>query len=264
MVDEVFVVGHRGMLGHVVARYLAQLGYRVVTSDERYRGGQDDTLVAAVKRSGCRFVVNALGRNNPKVIGALELVRDNSVFPVHLLSQLDSGQRLIHASSDGVFSGQAGPYPVEHIADAVDDYGLSKRYGEAVATAGRAIVIRTSIVGPDPAAGRGLMAWLQAQSGAVSGFTNHLWNGVTTLEWAKVCGELMASDSKAWPAVVQPGVWPAVSKCALLEIMASAWGLPVTVQATEHATALNRALIPTLQRKSLVQQLQELRQWSQR
>ena len=62
MQPSVFVAGHGGMLGHMVARHLAENGYSVRTTDARYEGGAGDALVAAARGSDARYVVNCIGR----------------------------------------------------------------------------------------------------------------------------------------------------------------------------------------------------------
>ena len=85
---RVFVLGHRGMLGHVVARFLEQQGCEVVTSPARYGGAARDSLVEAVRNSGCIWVVNALGRIKQKTEDPSELYLANSLFPVHISTRM--------------------------------------------------------------------------------------------------------------------------------------------------------------------------------
>jgi dTDP-4-dehydrorhamnose reductase len=258
---RVFVLGHRGMLGHVVARFLEQLGCEVTTSRLRYDGAARDPLVETVRDSGCQWVVNALGRIKQKTEDAAELYSANSLFPLHLSTRMRPEQRLIHASSDCVFSGRRGKYAFDDERDAEDVYGLSKALGEAVAQAGRCWVIRTSILGPEPERGLGLMGWFLLQSGEVNGYTNHLWNGITTLEWAGIAWELMSGQLSPQGPLVQAGTWPAMTKCEVLRLLGKVWGLPVKVQPTEARDAIDRTLLPTLKRPELEHQLSKLRTW---
>jgi dTDP-4-dehydrorhamnose reductase len=258
---RVFVLGHRGMLGHVVARFLEQQGCEVVTSPARYGGAARDPLVETVRDSGCGWIVNALGRIKQKTEDASELYLANSLFPLHLSARMRPDQRLIHASSDCVFSGRRGRYTVGDERDAEDVYGLSKALGEAAAQAGRCWVIRTSIIGPELGTGWGLMGWFLRQSGEVKGYTNHLWNGITTLEWAGIAWELMNDQLSAEGPLIQAGTWPVMSKCEVLRLIGQAWGLAVNVRAAEAKDAVDRTLLPTLKRPDLERQLSSLRAW---
>jgi dTDP-4-dehydrorhamnose reductase len=170
-------------------------------------------------------------------------------------------QRLIHASSDCVFSGRRGQYSVADERDAEDVYGLSKALGEAVAQSGRCWVIRTSIIGPELGKGWGLMGWFLRQSGEVNGYTNHLWNGITTLEWAGIAWELIGGQLSAEGPLIQAGTLPAMSKCDVLRLIGKAWGLAVKVRPVEAKDAVDRTLLPTLQRPELEHQLSRLRAW---
>jgi len=255
------VLGHQGMLGHVAARFLEQEGCEVVTSSLRYAGAARDPLVETVRDSGCIWVVNALGRIKQKMEDPAELYLANSIFPVHLSTRLRCEQRLIHASSDCVFSGRRGRYAIGDERDAKDVYGLSKALGEAAAQSGRCWVIRTSMIGPELGKGWGLMGWFLRQSGEVNGYTNHLWNGITTLEWAGIAWELMNGQLSTEGPLIQAGTWPAMSKCEVLRLIGEAWGHAVKVRPADAKDAVDRTLLPTLKRPELDHQLSRLRAW---
>src|SRR5687768_10465068 len=121
---KVFVLGHRGMLGHIVARYLAQQGCEVITTPLRYAAQAQDPLIEAVRESGCIWVVNAIGRIKQKTDNPTDLYQANSLLPLHLGLRLHSNQRLVHASTDCIFSGKKGSYSVDSEQDAQDVYGL--------------------------------------------------------------------------------------------------------------------------------------------
>jgi dTDP-4-dehydrorhamnose reductase len=175
------------MLGRVVRRHLAERGHSVATTDARFRPGTGDDLVEAVVQSGADVVVNCAGAIPSKVSDPEEMFRANAILPQQLGARLGPGQLLIHASSDGVYDGALGPYSRDDAPNAIDTYGLSKRLGELVMHLVPTVVIRTSVVGT----GGSLLAWLLEQQGEIDGYTNHRWNGITTLEWARVCADLI-------------------------------------------------------------------------
>ena len=258
---KVFVTGHRGMLGHVAARYLSERGFDVVTSSARYDARPDDALLNDVRESGAAWVVNALGKIKQKCSAPEQLFQGNTIFPLHLRAALRPGQRLIHASTDCVFSGSVGNYPVEAAPDPSDEYGLSKWLGERVAEPGRAYVIRTSVIGPEPSTAAGLMSWFLTQQGTVNGFVNHHWNGLTTLEWSKLCAELIAGEIAPPTPLFHTGVTSVTSKYELLKGIADVWGHGVAVNPVQAHTTVDRSLALTLARPPLSQQLAELRHW---
>jgi dTDP-4-dehydrorhamnose reductase len=259
--SSVFVLGHSGMLGHVVARYLAGQGCEVFTSGARYQALPRDPLIEAVRESECEWIVNAAGRIKQECDSPVELMLVNSILPVHLKSRMRENQRLIHASTDCVFSGTRGAYLWDDERDATDAYGLSKILGEAVADDPRCTIIRASIIGPEPGGGHGLMGWFLRQEVEVKGYVNHFWNGITTLEWAKVCLEIIAGSDSHRRAIVQPGVEPAVSKYELLTLISRTWEKEISIKPVNAPEAIDRTLVPTWLRSPLDEQLAEMKVW---
>ena len=252
------------MLGHVVARFFAERGYDVLTSNARYTAAPDDHLLRTIRGTNARVVVNCLGRIKQKSTDTAELYRSNTLFPIHLLETLEADQYLIHASSDCVFAGSRGSYAIDDRRDADDVYGVSKALGETIASDRRATVIRTSVIGPAMEGQHGLMAWFFAQpvTKAVPGFTNHIWNGVTTLEWAQIAAEIIAAidEGEVIPDLVQPGTDP-VSKYELLGMIRDAFKTQHVIEPVEAPAAVDRSLVPTDVRQSLRVQLAELAAW---
>ncbi len=261
---RVFVLGHRGMLGHVVARYAAESGCTVLTSDARYTASPRDALVEEVRESDASAVINCLGLTKQRSDDRSALYLANSVFPVHLAGRLRPSQLLVHASTDCVFAGSRGGYLIDDECDATDAYGFSKVLGEGVARLPNAAVLRVSVVGPDRGDGRGLLAWFLRQPAGkpISGFTNHRWNGVTTLEWAAMAVDLITSRSRGVtvPRLSQPGTAVATKYDVLCEFRdAFAPGhqvVPVTAP-----ESVDRSLVPTDIRAPFREQLKRLAAW---
>jgi len=258
---RVFVLGHRGMLGHLVARFLEEQGCEVVTSALRYAGLPHDPLLRAVRDSGCRWVINAIGLIKQKSVNEAQLFLLNSLLPIHVLQELGSGQRFIHASTDCVFSGARGWYAADEPRDADDVYGLSKALGEQIATDPRAVVLRVSIIGPDLGDGAGLLGWFFRQRGTIRGYTNHFWNGITTLEWAKAAWEIMQGTAPGTQGLVQLGVSDRISKHDLLLLCREVWAKDLIIESAAPAKAVDRTLQPEWVRPPLRQQLAELKAW---
>ena len=259
---KVFVLGHRGMLGHVVARYLGERGHEIFTSDTRYSGGPDDHLIEELRRTEATWIINCIGKIPQKTTNPAELFMGNFQLPVHIKTYLRADQRLLHASTDCVFSGKRGNYRVEDTPDPHDAYGLSKLLGESIAELGRCQIIRTSIIGPELGdSGKGLMAWFLKQTGPVNGFTNHWWNGITTLEWAKIAEEILTEKLKPSTAIFQAGSAAAVTKNELLKLIGEVWTHSIAIQPTEAKEAVNRTLVPAVKRSDLRTELQEFKSW---
>jgi dTDP-4-dehydrorhamnose reductase len=267
MTVRVFVLGHRGMLGHVVARLAAERGYAALTSDARYGGGARDPLVEAVRASRAQVVFNCLGCTPMRSAADWALTVANALFPLHLAARLLPDQHLIHASTDCVFDGTRGGYRVDDAWDAKDAYGFSKLLGEAALQRPNVSIIRTSIVGPNPAAARGLMAWFLTQPPAVEvpGYINHRWNGVTTLDWAEFAlaraeERIAGAPAASAPEIVQPAT-DVITKYELLCALRDTFAPGRRVRPVAAAAAIDRSLIPTHARAPIAAQLAHLRAW---
>ncbi|MBA7555115.1 hypothetical protein ES705_47768 [subsurface metagenome] len=109
----------------------------------------------------------------------------NSYFPHQLVKILrKTGGKLIHISTDCVFSGDKGVYTENDFRDADDTYGRSKALGEVKND--KDLTLRTSIIGPEiKETGEGLFHWFMKQKKEINGYNNVFWGGVTTLELAR-------------------------------------------------------------------------------
>lgn len=132
-------------------------------------------------------VVNAVGivKQRSDAKEAVPSIEINSLLP-HRLAELCgvSGARLVHVSTDCVFSGRTGGYTEQSDPDAEDLYGRSKFLGEVHGP--RCLTLRTSIIGPELSRKTGLLEWFLAQRGSIRGFTRAIFSGLTTRELARV------------------------------------------------------------------------------
>jgi dTDP-4-dehydrorhamnose reductase len=192
---KLLVLGAGGMAGHTVALHFLEQGYDVTAYSRRpfpfcknITGDVEDSreLRRFLTSGNYDAVINCIGVLNrdaeEKKAAAVYL---NSYLP-HLLAETlrDTPARLIHISTDCVFSGKLGSYRENSPKDGESFYARSKALGEV--EDGRNLTIRTSLVGPDiNLDGIGLFNWFMKQSDTVHGYTNALWTGVTTLTLAK-------------------------------------------------------------------------------
>ena len=133
------------------------------------------------------IIFNCIGivKQNPLSKDLESSIKVNSLFP-HLLNKLclKFKARLIHFSTDCVFSGLKGNYLENDFADANDIYGRSKFLGE-ISSEGN-ITIRTSFIGKELGTNRALLNWFLSQKEKIKGYRNAIYSGLTTLEIAKV------------------------------------------------------------------------------
>ena len=189
------VLGACGMAGHVIAKYLSEVGEDVVGMTRREspvcRTVLGDALDPEFTRriivgQGFDVVVNCIGVLNQNVDKDTSRgIFINSYFP-HLIRDYcnECGARLVHISTDCVFSGRVGNYREQDVPDGTSLYARSKCLGEIFERPH--LTIRTSIVGPElKSDGIGLFHWFMTQKKSVNGFSNVFWSGVTTIELAK-------------------------------------------------------------------------------
>lgn len=259
---RVLILGGTGMLGAMLWRRLSGLpGWSVRRTQRRDPSAPDyfdaldprcDLSALLAGGGGTDFVLNALGMTKPQIdegspaaLKAAEAV--NSKLPFLLADAASrEGARLIHISTDGVFSGENGPYDEFASPDPQDAYGKTKLAGEVAGP--RALTIRCSIIGPDKENGRGLFEWFRAlpKGSKAKGFTDQAWNGVTTLQFAELCRAIIerrAFDRLTAVAGVRhfcPN--RPLSKYELLKLFNEVTGSRVSVEPAESGAALNRVL----------------------
>lgn len=200
---RLLVLGSTGMLGNAVTKhFLADNAYEVTVTHRSTvpisceKSVLFDAALDDVEKLPAHFdyAINCIGVIKPFMDqDAAASIRINSLFPWLLARWCNhNGIRLIHITTDCVYSGNKGKYMESDWHDALDSYGKSKSLGECVS---EAMVIRTSIIGEEIHKNASLLAWAKSQKGKnVDGFTTHLWNGVTTNEYARICHKIISND----------------------------------------------------------------------
>lgn len=192
---KILVLGSSGMAGHVVTQTMIEKGYSVdnLTASNPFN---KETIIMDLtdKNKFEKFlddnkydvIINCVGL----LVEASEKRKDlstylNSFLPHFLEYKFkDTGTKIIHMSTDCVFSGKNGPYKEDSTYDGELFYDRTKALGEIIND--KDLTFRMSIVGPDiNEEGVGLFNWFYKQSGEINGFTKAIWTGVTTIQLAK-------------------------------------------------------------------------------
>jgi dTDP-4-dehydrorhamnose reductase len=203
---KVLVLGASGMLGNAVLRLFAQsAGYATVGSARSTSAlrllpadlsdlvicGVDvehiDSLISLFSKVQPDVVINCIGlvKQLAEADDPLAAIPINSLLP-HRLARLCgvACARLVHMSTDCIFSGAKGMYTEDDMSDAKDLYGRSKYLGEVDYP--HAITLRTSIIGHELSGGHSLVGWFLDQQGGVKGFRRAIFSGLPTVELARV------------------------------------------------------------------------------
>lgn len=202
--QKVIIIGTLGMAGHIMAQVLDKENNYEIFGIARQKGKYVDAIIdvsnfqkleAYIQDTNPHYVINCVGalvsQSKNDISSAILL---NSYLP-HFLSDLGNilNYKLIHISTDCVFSGKDGNYQENSYRDGDDNYARSKALGEVVND--KDLTIRTSIIGPEiKLNGTGLLDWFFKQEDTVNGYSQAYWSGVTTLELAQATVQFLKQD----------------------------------------------------------------------
>ncbi|MEW6194094.1 MAG: SDR family oxidoreductase [Bacteroidota bacterium] len=239
---KILVIGSTGMLGYAVSSYFKSKGYDVLDlSRNEFDIANDSIEKLEPFLEGVNVAINCAGVIKPTIAkNSIESVlKINSLFPRNLAKVCNKRDiKCFHVTTDCVYTGKKGRYTEEDYFDADDLYGLSKNAGENK----DCMVLRTSIIGEENGQSRSLLEWAKSQSGKmVNGFTNHLWNGVTTLYLAEVI-ETILQHSLYRHGLFHIHSPSSVNKYELLQIFNKIYQLNLTVNPTEAKESVDRTL----------------------
>ena len=263
---KIIVLGSKGMLGQMVKLYFTNEKFEVIVFDKRFTENNFISYFDELNSFEDGIVINCIGRIKQKSEEAFDLLWANSILPLSLARSLKSSHILIHPSTDCVFDGLTDkPYNFSDFHSASDVYGWSKSLGEtAVTNMANSLIVRVSIIGPDSNSNKGLLSWfLNNPSGTIlNGFTNHFWNGITTLEWCKRIHEIIINENTLnqfmKQGLIQLGTKEIYSKYEMLRIFKKVFQKDYEIKPQE-SQYINRCLQSLIESKSLEIQLNELR-----
>ena len=227
MKKKVLILGSTGLIGHQVYNYLKSnstydlenISYRKQFDEKSILLNirNEDNFLKTVKMIKSDIIINCIG----VLIDGANKDPENAIFinsyMPHRLARLadDLGAKLIHISTDCVFSGsKKEPYIEADEKDGKDTYAKTKGLGEIINS--KHLTIRTSVVGPElKNDGEELFHWFMNQSGTINGFTKAIWSGVTTLELAKAVHWSIEEDIRGLYHITNND---SINKCKLLNL----------------------------------------------
>lgn len=211
---KILILGGSGMLGHRLWMTLSQTHEVWVTvrgdasqfPDDRafpavsVRPHVDalvfDEVVRVLSTVRPEVLINCIGLIKQRSLAQdpLSALQVNSLLPHRLSHFCEAANiRMIHFSTDCIFSGKRGNYIESDISDAIDLYGRTKYLGEV--SYPHTLTLRTSIVGRELKSRRGLIEWFLSQQGQISGYQHAIYTGFTTLEMSRIVNDYVISNS---------------------------------------------------------------------
>lgn len=249
---KVLVLGAGGMAGHVVSYYLREHGFEVDTLSARRPLDENtilvdvinqEKLIKALDAKPYDVVVNCIGILVKQSEERKDLAAYLNAYLPHLLESHFSGSntKVVHLSTDCVFSGQNAPYKEDSPYDGELFYDRSKALGEVVND--KDLTFRMSIIGPDMnESGIGLFNWFYSQHGEISGYSKAMWSGITTIELAKgVNAAIEQGLTGLYHLVPQKNI----SKYELLQIFKEVFGREDIEIKPDDRAAADKTLINT-------------------
>ena len=235
------VLGATGMLGHVLRRECERRMDTFATvrsasiDDESVVAGvrveDPDSVARAIEATEPQVAINCIGvvKQSAVAADAVSLIMANSLFPHQVAAACRArGVRLIHVSTDCVFSGRRGGYTEEDLPDPSDLYGRSKLAGEVLGPG--VVTMRASMIGRELRTRNGLLEWVLAQpaEGSVRGYMNAVFSGPTAPELARAIVRVAAERPElegTFHVAAEP-----ISKYDLLLKLRDAFGLGLSIE----------------------------------
>lgn len=256
---RILVLGASGMLGNAMIRVLSERqdwevygtlrsqnhkGYFSSEIAGRLLSGVDveqhDSLLQAFIRVRPDWVINCVGlvKQLADAENPLQVIPINAILP-HRIARLCElvGAKLVHMSTDCVFSGERGGYCESDTPDAKDLYGRSKLLGEV--NYPHTVTLRTSIIGHELQSAHGLVSWFLSQRTQCYGYRKVIFSGLPTIVLAQIIRDHVISNSNlsgVYHVASQP-----ISKYDLLLQMRDAYGLTIEIIPDDKIT-LDRSL----------------------
>jgi len=271
---NVAILGSRGMLGSTLTKVLESNNFTVyefnrsgisVTGNNKVREFDilsNKNLHEIFEGLKIDYIVNCIGLikhliNEEKPDSVDLAYRINADFPNILNNySIKYDIPVIEIGTDCVFSGKFGGYSELDLFDPLDCYGLTKSIGESVNRS--AMIIRCSIVGKELNSNNSLMSWVlsQPKNASINGFSNHIWNGVSTLHFSQVVFGIINTNSHE-SGVTHLIPKDVINKYDLISYIAMEFGRDdLIIYKTEAAVPVDRSL-------STVKKEENLKLWRQ-
>lgn len=264
-INKILLFGSTGMLGRYIYSYfekkipIINISFRITNAnlDELERV----LIEHNINSETC--VINAIGAIPQRKPLETDFFLVNSIFP-QLLWQIckEYGAKMIQPTTDCVFSGKRGEYVEDDIHDETGAYGISKSLGEPATCT----VIRTSIIGRELSNKKSFLEWVISNDNTtIYGFENHIWNGITCLQYCKIIEQII-KQNLFWQGVRHIYSPTSKLKYELAVMISNIFQRNIEIIPTQSTETVNKTLLsnytPMFEIPELSVQLQELEKYS--
>jgi len=256
---RVAVLGANGMLGARVVEELERANHLVFALKRQQGDLSNKDHVLNLAWTDVDWFVNCAGIVKSREAEAVQMVLVNSAAPHWLeneVMQRGEPPRILHVSTDCVFSGRGHLYLPTDEPDPVDLYGATKLAGEL--TGSQSITIRTSFIGWENATQRGLLEWFVRQK-KVQGYANAFWSGLSAREVARSITRIVSHSPDLSCGRVYHITGSVISKLNLLRTLRDALELDVEIEEV-FEPHIDRSLSPNIGAPSWEEMAAELAQ----
>jgi dTDP-4-dehydrorhamnose reductase len=198
---KILILGHNGMLGRTVCWLLKSKGFTIETINERW---PSKNFKDKILNCDCDFIINCIASIPQKNKSAKKFKSNNFDLPVFVSKNFNG--KIIHPASDIEYSNDQNPYS-----------SYKRKASIELAANKNVYIICSSLIGPEKESSYCLWSWLESQKNKdINGYINHLWNGITTLEFSKICFKIL--KGKINKKLIKAGT-KTISKYKLLKIL---------------------------------------------
>lgn len=271
---RVLVMGASGMAGHMISMYFKTLPekYKVYNICHTTKLDENSTVLdihdlkllnKLIHDINPDIIINAIGILNKNTEDSpSNTIFINSYFPKYLEEKFkNTNIKIIHISTDCVFSGDVGNYNENSIPDGKDLYAKTKMLGEI--NNNKDLTVRTSIIGPElKENGTGLFHWFMKENGIVKGYSKAIWSGVTTLQLGKCLNLMIENNLNGLYNLTSESP---INKYELLKIINSVFHKNLVIESFEKIKN-DKSLISirkdfSVEMPSYIEMINELRDW---
>jgi dTDP-4-dehydrorhamnose reductase len=245
MIDKIVIFGTNGMLGNYIYKYFKNIDYNIIAINrDKYEINVEnisniDNIFKEYNINENTCVINCIGlipqRNSREVYNYYII---NSIFP-QMLSKVcyKYNTKLIIPTTDCVFSGNRGNYTEDDIHDENNTYGISKSLGEP----GYGTIIRTSIIGEEKHNKYSFLEWIKNSKGEINCWDNHLWNGISCLQYCKIIQQIIDNDL-FWNGIRHIYSPDIKSKYEMAIIIKDVYNLDIEINKSNTINNINKTL----------------------